>query len=234
MVGCSVLTATLAAIVSSSCALAHAGRSLRQASHAVVNASSHLRSADPSPKPGGPVAVQIDWLIENGLLKDLQGSLSSSCEAKMKESVAMSTAGRSIATPQKADDSFSCTQLVGRHCHSEAIFAEDKDWHKKRQPKSQLTIWDLHTGWDWCLPKACADTDDLRKVGSFMRMRIQDLAKPETAPLAIRTALMIDCTASGGGYVYVDYDDKWTFKAGANQAVPLLGAVVAVLAALFL
>merc|ERR1719443_1611584 len=149
--------------------------------------------------------------------------------------MAMSSVQHSLKTPQKAEDSFGCLNMrSGRVCQSKVIYSEDPEWHEKRKTETQFTIWDLNTGWDWCLPKACADTDDLRKIASFMRMRIHDLVKPETAPLAIRTALMIDCTMSGGGYVYVDFDDKWTFKAGANQAMPVLGAVVAVLAVLSL
>lgn len=211
--------------------------SLRRAdSHSMARARAGAKQAPDSPMPvaGGPVAVQIDWLIENGLLNNLQGAISDSCEARFKETVALSTAGaRSTNVPQKAEDSFQCGQLIGRTCTSRAIFSEDKEWHKKRQPKTQLTIWDLYSEWEWCLPKACADTDDLRKIASFMRMRIGDLVKPETAPLAIQTSLLIDCQGSGGGYAYVDYNDKWTFKAFAStQALSsLLTLMIAALLA---
>merc|ERR1719408_245581 len=141
----------------------------------------------------------------------------------MKESVTLSTAARLVNTAPKAEDAFTCVSAVGRHCFSRSIFSEDPEWHKKRESKTQFNIWDLEMGWDWCLPKACADTDDLRKIASFMRMRIHDLVKPETAPMAIRTSLLIDCQKSGGGYVYVDYNDKWTFKSASSYLLP--GAV---------
>lgn len=195
-----------------------AGR-FRHGGKATANASYAL--AGPEPKPGGPVAVQIDWLIERGMLKDLQGSLSKSCELQMKEAVALSSATHSLHTAQKAEDSFQCiNQAAGRVCHSEAIYSEDPAIHKTRTSETQLTIWDLQTGWDWCLPKDCADTDDLRKIATFMRMRIHDLVKPETSPMAIRTSLMIDCQGSGGGYVYVDWNDKWTFRSSASYLFP--------------
>merc|ERR1719316_538475 len=155
------------------------------------------------------------------MLQNLQGSLSKACEQEMKEAVALSSATHSLHTAQKAEDSFQCiNQAAGRVCHSEAIYSEDPEWHKKRASQTQLTIWDLQTGWDWCLPKACADTDDLRKIATFMRMRIHDLVKPETAPVAIRTGLEFDCRSTGGGYVYVDYDDKWTFKSASSNLLP--------------
>eukprot|EP00746_Dinoflagellata_sp_MGD_P017405 gnl/MRDRNA2_/MRDRNA2_139947_c0_seq1.p1 gnl/MRDRNA2_/MRDRNA2_139947_c0~~gnl/MRDRNA2_/MRDRNA2_139947_c0_seq1.p1 ORF type:complete len:229 (-),score=48.64 gnl/MRDRNA2_/MRDRNA2_139947_c0_seq1:75-761(-) len=201
---------------------AEAGRKLRTGVKMAANATSSIHG--PKPAPGGPVAVQIDWLIERGMLKDLQGAISDKCETDMKEALALSSVQHSLETPQKAEDSFACLNMrSGRVCHSQAIYSEDPEWHDKRKSQTQFTIWDLNTGWTWCLPKDCADTDDLRKIASFMRMRIHDLAKPETAPLAIRTSLMIDCQESGGGYVYVDYNDKWTFKSASSYLLP--GAV---------
>jgi len=184
----------------------------------------------PTPQAGGPVAVQIDWLINRGILKDLQGALSQTCEEKMKQAVAMSTAEHSLNTPQKAEDSASCLSAMNaRVCHSKAIFNEDKEWHDKRNPATQLTVWDLATNWDWCLPKDCADTDDLRKIAVFMRMRIGEFVQPETAPMALLTSLMIDCQGSGGGYVFVDHHDKWTFKSSSPSLFPGIMGLAAVL-----
>eukprot|EP00746_Dinoflagellata_sp_MGD_P161275 gnl/MRDRNA2_/MRDRNA2_88358_c0_seq1.p1 gnl/MRDRNA2_/MRDRNA2_88358_c0~~gnl/MRDRNA2_/MRDRNA2_88358_c0_seq1.p1 ORF type:complete len:229 (-),score=46.44 gnl/MRDRNA2_/MRDRNA2_88358_c0_seq1:101-787(-) len=193
---------------------------LRLKAEAGANTSSAVLKG-PEPQPGGPVAVQIDWLINQGVLKDLQGALSGTCEGKMKEAVAMSSVTHSLKTAQKAEDAPTCLNAMsGRVCHSKAIFNEDKQMHKKRNPATQFTVWDLHTNWDWCLPKDCADTDDLRKIAVFMRMRIGELVQPETAPMALQTALLIDCQGSGGGYVFVDHTDKWTFKAAAPSLLP--------------
>lgn len=199
------------------------------------NATSLALLDGPSPQPGGPVAVQIDWLINRGILKDLQGSLSQTCEDKMKEAVAMSTVSHSLQTAQKAEDDNKCLyNMNARVCHSKAIFNEDDDWHEKRAPATQFTVWDLHTNWDWCLPKDCADTDDLRKIAVFMRMRIQEFVQPETAPMALLASLLIDCKGSNGGYVFVDHNDKWTFEASAHSHFPgILCIATMLLASLF-
>lgn len=207
-----------------------AGRLRNGAKKELANTSYSILKDGPKPQPGGPVGVQIDWLINRGVLKDLQGALSQSCEDKMKEVVALSTVSHSLKTAQKAEDAPTCLNAMsGRVCHSKAIFNEDKEWHKKRNPSTQLTVWDLHTTWDWCLPKDCADTEDLRKIGVFMRMRIGEFVQPETAPMALLTSLMIDCKGSGGGYVFVDHTDKWTFQSSALSFFPGIVCLVSML-----
>ena len=72
------------------------------------------------------MAVQIDWLIERGMLKDLQGSMSDACEDEMKEALALSSVQHSLKTAQKAEDLYGCVNMrSGRVCHSKAIFSED-------------------------------------------------------------------------------------------------------------
>lgn len=213
--------------------ITQAGR-FRHGAKQNANATSSAVLDGPQPQAGGPVAVQIDWLINKGILKNLQGALSKTCEQTMKESVALSSVSHSLNTPQKAEDDPTCLAMKGRVCNSKAIFNEDKEWHEKRNPASQFTVWDLHTNWDWCLPKVCADTDDLRKIAVFMRTRIGEFVQPETAPMALLTSLLIDCKGSGGGYVFVDHNDKWTFESSAPSLFPGIVCLASMLLGSFL
>lgn len=186
--------------------------------------------------PGGPIAVQVDWLVQMGLTDRLQGQLSEKCEESFKKTIVLSSAlPEDLSAPQKAEDATQCGSIGGGAvCHSMAMFSENKAAHADRQKSTQITIWDLDTEWDWCLPSDCASGRDLLNIAAFLRTSINDLVQPSTAPNAMQTALRLDCLAGGGGIAEVGVDGRVRSGAAVLGGSPVWMALTSLLLAISL
>lgn len=166
---------------------------------------------------GYPVQVEVEEKIVEETEKKLSPECKTRFNAMMNGKGPKMSAFKEHNSPEGEK---SCGKLEGSICATKAELSESMV-HTDGRKLSQAVVVEGNS----CVPRECTRQDDLSNFAEFMRMQTKEVIPGED----ILISLKVDCSASGGGSVFVDGQPRPPPRSGA-AALRLAAAVVAAVA----